>query len=107
MNQMEKILQSFPPEGRIKEYQKNIRLLAGKPLIYYKIYAARELKSLHDIIVSTDDDEIAKGAKPQGATIIKRPVELSRDTSPTIEAILHALEQCEHQDINAKIVILH
>lgn len=101
------VLAIIPARGGSKGIpKKNIRLLAGKPLIHYTIHAAQESKYIHDIIVSTDDDEIANVAKSQGATIIKRPAELSRDASPTIDAILHTLDLCELKDINTEIVVL-
>lgn len=101
------ILALIPARGGSKGIpKKNIRLLAGRPLIYYTIHAVQESKYIHHIVVSTDDDEIANVAKYQGATIIKRPIELARDDSSTMDAILHALEQCEFQDIHPEIVVL-
>jgi CMP-N,N'-diacetyllegionaminic acid synthase len=45
-------------------------------------------------------------AVSEGATVIKRPAEISRDDSHTIDAILHTLEQCEIHGINPEIVVL-
>ena len=101
------IIALIPARGGSKGLpKKNIRLLAGKPLICYSILAAQGCRFIHQTIVSTDDDEIANVAKSQGATIIKRPAELSRDDSPTIDAILYTLEQCELQDNYPEIVVL-
>jgi CMP-N-acetylneuraminic acid synthetase len=74
---------------------KNIRLLAGKPLIAYVIEEALRAKTVDRIIVSTDDDKIAEVAKQYRAEIIRRPSELATDSSSSESAILHALEHLE------------
>ena len=101
------VLAIIPARGGSKGIpKKNIRLLASKPLIHYTIHSAQGSKYIQDIIVSTDDDEIANVARSQGATIIKRPSEISSDTSPTIDTILNVIEQCENQCMHPEIVIL-
>jgi len=73
---------------------KNIKMLAGKPLIAYTIEEA--LKAPLDYyVVSTDSDEIATVAKYYGANVIIRPKELAQDLTPTLPALLHALESTE------------
>jgi len=72
--------------------KKNIRLLGGKPLIAYSIEAALKSKFIDRVIVSTENEEIAKIAKKYGAEIIKRPRELAADETPTIDVIFHVLE---------------
>lgn len=72
--------------------RKNIKLLAGKPLIQYSIETAQKTKIIDKIFVSTDDDEIAKIASSLGAIIIRRPTELSQDTSPEWLAWRHATD---------------
>lgn len=75
--------------------QKNITLLAGKPLIAWTIESALR-SSLHSVVVSTDDEEIAKIAKNWGAEVpFMRPAELARDDSPHILVIIHALQWLE------------
>jgi len=70
---------------------KNIALLNGKPLIHYTIKAG--LKSNIDkLVLSTDSSEISKVASSYGIEIIKRPINLASDTSPTLDTLLHALE---------------
>ena len=102
-----KIIAIIPARGGSKGIlKKNIRMLAGKPLIQYTINAAQGSKYLDDIIVSTDDDEIAQVAKSQCVTIIKRPLEISSDDSPTMDAILHTLEQCEIKKLHSNIIVL-
>jgi CMP-N-acetylneuraminic acid synthetase len=108
MNPMErKCIAIIPARGGSKGIQKkNIRFLAGRPLIHYTILAAKESKYIHYIIVSTDDDEIANVSVSDGVIVLKRPEEISSDDSPTMDAILHTLEQCEFQDIHPEIVVL-
>lgn len=72
--------------------RKNLRLLAGKPLIAYSIELARQLRGVERIIVSTDDAEVASVAQEWGAEVpFMRPSELAMDTSPEWAAWQHAL----------------
>lgn len=69
---------------------KNIRLLCGKPLIYYTIKAALEACCLQRVIVSTDSDRIAEIAKGYGAEVpFLRPAELSADDTPSLSVVRH------------------
>jgi len=73
---------------------KNIRPLLGKPLIVWTIEQALSSKYLDKVIVSTDDDEIAKVSKKYGAKVpFLRPAKLAADDSSTSDVILHVLEQ--------------
>ena len=77
---------------------KNIRPLAGHPVIAYTIAAARESGIFDAIIVSTDSPEYAEIARHYGAEVpFLRPAQLAGDLSPDIEWIEHALgELREH-----------
>ncbi len=78
---------------------KNIRPLAGKPLIAWTIAAARAANRLDRLIVSTDDAKIAEVCRDYGAEVpFMRPVELARDDSPHIDCILHAVEWMRDHD---------
>lgn len=71
---------------------KNIRPLAGKPLIAWSIEHARAVKRIERVIVSTDSEEIAAVARDFGADVpFMRPAELARDESPEWLAWRHAL----------------
>lgn len=71
---------------------KNIRPLAGKPLIAWSIEQARAVQRIERVIVSTDSQEIAGVARQYGAEVpFMRPEELARDTSPEWLAWQHAL----------------
>ncbi|WP_196210801.1 cytidylyltransferase domain-containing protein [Citrobacter sp. Res13-Sevr-PEB04-36] len=71
---------------------KNIKLLAGKPLLQYSIETAKQSPSISSVYVSTDDDDIALVAENCGAIVIRRPVELAGDTTPEWLAWRHAIE---------------
>lgn len=77
---------------------KNRRLVAGIPLISYTLRAARAAKGLDRILVSTDDDEIARIARDEGAEVVMRPAEIAGDESPVIDAVRHALDEVGRQD---------
>jgi len=71
---------------------KNIRLLAGKPLIAWAIEVAKEVRSISRVIVSTDSREISQIALKYGAEVpFIRPSELAKDETPEWLAWRHAL----------------
>ncbi len=73
---------------------KNIRKLAGKPLIAYAIEAAKTSKYINRVVVSTDNEEIGAIARDWGAEVpFMRPAELATDDSPEWLAWQHAINQ--------------
>lgn len=97
----EKVLALIPARGGSKGVpRKNIRMVAGRPLIEYTIdtvLAARHL--FHRVVVSTDDPEIADVARRAGAEVpFLRPAELATDTARSIEVVQHATRFVEEQD---------
>jgi CMP-N,N'-diacetyllegionaminic acid synthase len=71
---------------------KNVRELAGHPLIAYSIAAARESGLFASVVVSTDSEEIAEVARRYGAEVpALRPPEMATATSPDIEWVRHML----------------
>lgn len=75
--------------------KKNIKEIAGKPLIAHTIIEAKKSKNIDKVFVSTDCDEIASIAKEYGAEIIKRPDDISGDLSSSEQAVLHSLDEIE------------
>jgi len=72
---------------------KNIRLLAGKPLIAYSIAIASLINNIDRVIVSTDSDQYASIAREYGAEVpFLRPPEISGDNSGDYDFIKHALD---------------
>ena len=75
--------------------RKNIRVLGGHPLLAYTIAAGRASTRVTDLVVSTEDPEIADVARSYGADVIERPNELATDEAPTAPVIQHAIERVE------------
>jgi CMP-N-acetylneuraminic acid synthetase len=79
--------------------KKNLRLLAGKPLIAYAIESARACKLIDRVIVSTENAEIAAVARRYGAELpFMRPRELAKDDSPEWFAWQHAIRLIKQED---------
>jgi CMP-N,N'-diacetyllegionaminic acid synthase len=106
------ILFVIPARGGSKGLPgKNIRPIAGQPLIAWSVEAAAKAAQLigsGDVIVSTDSDEIAAVAKQHGASVpFMRPAGLADDTAASIDVMLHALDFMEksgnHYDYLAMI----
>lgn len=75
---------------------KNVKLLNGKPLIYYTIKQALNWGKASKIVVTTDSKEIAEIAKSYGADVpFLRPKNLATDTAPTLPVLTHALLESE------------
>jgi len=76
--------------------RKNIKMLNGHPLIAYTIYAALQSKLITDLVVSTEDEEIAKAALDYGAKVpFMRPAELAQDHVFSRDALKHAVVETE------------
>ena len=86
---------------------KNIKKLHGKPLINYTIEAAKEIFENTQVIVSTDDKEIAEIAASHGANIpFLRPKELAQDDSSTRDVILHLVDYFERKKSMPSVIVL-
>lgn len=97
---MPTFLAVIPARGGSKGVpRKNIRDLAGKPLIAWTIEEARKSKYITRVILSSEDEEIIKVAKNYGCEVpFVRPQELAADDTPGINPVLHAIEQCPGYD---------
>ena len=84
----------IPARGGSKRIpRKNIKLFCAKPMIAWSIEAALQSGCFDQVIVSTDDQEIAEVARQYGATVpFMRPAELSDDHTGTVPVIQHAIE---------------
>ena len=77
---------------------KNVRPLAGHPMIAYSISAALESGVFTRVIVSTDSPEVAQLAKRYGAEVpFLRPIEMAADRSPDIEWVEYTLRRLGHE----------
>tara|TARA_B100000686_G_C16713695_1_gene930704 strand:- start:294 stop:1001 length:708 start_codon:yes stop_codon:yes gene_type:complete len=81
--------------------QKNIKSFCGKPLIAWSIEQAKKSKNIKNVWVSSDDKKILSISKKYGAKTILRPKVLSKNTSTSVSAWLHAIEEIEK--LNGKI----
>lgn len=87
------IIAIIPARGGSKNIpRKNIKIIAGKPLIVWSIEAAKNSKYIDRVIVSTEDKEIAEVSKDAGAEVLDRPEELATDTATTIAVMQHAIK---------------
>lgn len=90
------ILGVIPARGSSKGIpRKNIKMIAGRPLIAWTIDAAKESKLLDRFVVSTEDDEIARISTKYGAEVIKRPADLATDEATTLSVLQHAVSLIE------------
>lgn len=87
----------IPARGGSKRIpRKNIKAFGGKPMIAYAITAAQNSGLFDQVLVSTDDEEIASIANEWGAsTPFVRPAELANDFTATVPVIAHAIQACE------------
>jgi len=98
----------IPARGGSKGVQnKNIRIIAGKPLIAWSIEQALKCELIDRVIVSTENRQIATIAEQFGAEIpFLRPEVLAQDDSPTEPVLIHSVEKLEKQRYYPKAVML-
>lgn len=94
------VLAIIPARGGSKGVpRKNIKNLAGKPLIAWTIEAAKNSKYVDRLILSSEDTEIIEIAREWGCEVpFVRPVALAQDDTPGIEPIIHAIESLSRYD---------
>lgn len=92
-----RVLAVIPARGGSKSVpRKNIVPLGGKPLIAHMIGHALQIPAITDLVVSTEDEEIAEIAREYGAQVpFKRPAELSTDLIPSLPVVQHAVREME------------
>jgi CMP-N,N'-diacetyllegionaminic acid synthase len=103
-----KVLAIIPARGGSKGLPgKNIRPLHGKPLIGWPIQAAMRSRYIDRVVVSTDDPQIAAIARECGADVpFLRPAEFALDTSPSSDAVIHAINFCTAEDGDYDYIVL-
>jgi N-acylneuraminate cytidylyltransferase len=78
---------------------KNVRPLAGLPLLVHALRCAERVPRIRRTVVSTDSEEIAAVARAGGGEVpFLRPAELAGDRTPTIPVLQHALAELERRD---------
>lgn len=103
-----RLLAVVPARGGSKRLpRKNVLPLGGKPLIAWTIDMALESGCFMDVLVSTDDEEIADAARAAGAIVPwLRPSELATDTASSADVIAHALAWYERENGHVDAVLL-
>ncbi len=96
----ELLLAVIPARGGSKRLPlKNLRPLAGKPLICYTIEAARQAQAVARVLVSTDDPRIREVSLAAGAEVpFLRPAGLAGDDTPMVDVICHAVAYLVEQE---------
>jgi len=97
-----RVVAIIPARGGSKGVlRKNIKVLAGKPLIAHSIEQAIKSELINEVYVSTEDKEISEISKKYGANTIYRPPELAKDLAKTMDVLKHAC-----YIINADYIVL-
>lgn len=96
---MTKVLAFIPARGGSKGIpNKNMRPLAGVPLVGWTIAAARDARTVSRVVVSSDSEGILQYARDEGVEAVLRPSKIAGDDSPVEEAEEHALAQMALKD---------
>ena len=104
------VLGLIPARGGSKGVPgKNIKTVAGKPLIAHAIDCGLGCSALDRVIVSTDSEVIAKVARENGADVpFIRPPDLARDQSPMLPVMQHAIQAVEsiyHERVDLLVLL--
>ncbi|MDH7515003.1 MAG: acylneuraminate cytidylyltransferase family protein [Bacteroidota bacterium] len=90
----DEIIAIIPARGGSKGIpRKNLVVVGGAPLLAHSIRQARACPRIGRVFVSTDDDEIARTARSEGAEVVMRPAWTAVDTASSESALLHALDE--------------
>ena len=102
-----RVIAVIPARGGSKSVPgKNIRSLAGKPLLAWSIDVARQVSEIDRIIVTTDDVQIAAVGQARGAEVYERPAHLATDEALVIDALKDLLQKLQGESETPEWVIL-
>lgn len=103
----QEVLAIIPARGGSKGIpNKNLKMLAGRPLVAHSVISAKQANCVSKVVVSTDDEKIVQVALDYGAEVVRRPAEISRDNSPSEEALVHVLDVLRlEEDYSPDIVV--
>lgn len=85
---------------------KNLRGVAGKPLVSYAITVGLNTPEIATTVVTTDDPEVASMGQAYGAMVVDRPAHLATDEAPMAPVLVHALEAAEANGDPFDVVVL-
>jgi len=101
------VLAIIPARGGSKSVKrKNIKLMLGKPMVFYSIDACKESKYITRVVVSTEDSEIKELCQNYGVEVVDRPLELARDEAKTAPVMVHVVEELEKQGYDPDYIML-
>ncbi len=104
---MTETLAVIPARGGSKGLPgKNLRPLAGLPLIEHSIRLAALCPHIRRTVVSTDSEEIAAVARAAGGEVLARPAELAGDETPMLPVLRHALEELDPAGERYELLLL-
>jgi CMP-N,N'-diacetyllegionaminic acid synthase len=102
-----RVIAVIPARGGSKTVPgKNIRPLAGKPLIAWSIKVAQQVGEIDRIIVSTDDSKIASVSREHGAEIYARPPHLATDEALVIDALKDLIQTLQAEGEKPEWLVL-
>ena len=103
-----RVLGVIPARGGSKGIpRKNLAIVSGKPLLAYSVESALAAQYVSDVIVSTEDHEIAEIARSLGAEVpFMRPANLAIDTTATIDVLVHLCQWMSDQGRNYDAICL-
>ncbi len=104
MNEILIIIPARSGSKRVKN--KNIRIVNGKPLIYWSIKYAKKYAKNEDIVVSTDSKIIGKIALTEKVKFVKRPKKISKDKSSVYLTMIHVLKNIKSKATYKYIALL-
>lgn len=97
----------IPARGGSKGVRgKNLRPVAGLPLVVRAVRACAAVAEVDLVVVSTDDPRIAEVVRGEGAHVVHRPAALSGDEASSESALLHALDALDAQGIHPGVTAL-
>jgi len=107
MHKKIKVLAIVPARGGSRGIPlKNLVSLAGRPLIAYTLEAAKKSGICDRIVVSTDNERIAKAANTCKVEVMWRPVRISSHRSSTESAMLHVLGRLQKEQYHPDVIVL-
>jgi N-acylneuraminate cytidylyltransferase len=103
----DRVIAVVPARGGSKKVPgKNLRPLAGRPLLQWSIDVARQVPEIDRVIVSTDDDAIGRVGRQAGAEVYQRPPHLATDSSLVIDALRDLASRLAAEGEQASVMVL-
>ncbi|WP_054637515.1 cytidylyltransferase domain-containing protein [Thalassobacillus sp. C254] len=106
MKTNKRVIALIPARGGSKGIPyKNIKLFNGKPLLAWAIIAAKQVKEIQRVMVSTDDRKIAEVARHYGAEVLERPNHLAEDDSLPLDVVKNVITTLRTQGEHARFMV--